>query len=219
MAALTWDAVDFKKNVISVDKTVNRYRKADYGFTMAVASPKSETSDRTIPMNNTVKMTLLELRMRSGVSDVRLPYVDDAGRIQSYISGFVFLNSIGNVWSEPSFLSLIKRITVQLNKEAAVRGTEQIEDFCPHMARHTYTSLAYSAGADIKAVSEILGHASTSVTLDTYTHLTEEKKKQQKTSRLFATQRQNRRLYSAASSSLTYPAYPITPLKTTPTWL
>ena len=100
----------------------------------------------------------------------------DAGRIQSYISGFVFLNSIGNVWSEPSFLSLIKRITVQLNKEAAVRGTEQIEDFCPHMARHTYTSLAYSAGADIKAVSEILGHASTSVTLDTYTHLTEEKK-------------------------------------------
>lgn len=58
-------------------------------------------------------------------------------------------------------------------------GTEQIEDFCPHMARHTYTSLAYSAGADIKAVSEILGHASTSVTLDTYTHLTEEKKKQQ----------------------------------------
>lgn len=179
MAALTWDAVDFKKNVISVDKTVNRYRKADYGFTMAVASPKSETSDRTIPMNNTVKMTLLELRMRSGVSDVRLPYVDDAGRIQSYISGFVFLNSIGNVWSEPSFLSLIKRITVQLNKEAAVRGTEQIEDFCPHMARHTYTSLAYSAGADIKAVSEILGHASTSVTLDTYTHLTEEKKKQQ----------------------------------------
>ena len=91
----------------------------------------------------------------------------------------MFLNSIGNVWSEPSFLSLIKRITVQLNKEAAVRGTEQIEDFCPHMARHTYTSLAYSAGADIKAVSEILGHASTSVTLDTYTHLTEEKKKQQ----------------------------------------
>ena len=93
--------------------------------------------------------------------------------------GFIFHNSIGNVWNEPSFLSLIKRIIVRLNKEAEERGTEKIEDFCPHMARHTYTSLAYSAGADIKAVSEILGHASTSVTLDTYTHLTEEKKKQQ----------------------------------------
>ena len=40
-------------------------------------------------------------------------------------------------------------------------------------------SLAYSAGADVKAVSEILGHASTSVTIDTYAHLTEEKKRKQ----------------------------------------
>ena len=179
MAALTWNDVDFKKSMISVDKTVNRYRKADYGFTMAVASPKSETSDRTIPMNSVVKIALLELKMRNTSSTVKLPYVDDAGRIQGYTSGFLFLNSIGNVWSEPAFLSLIKRVTVHLNNEAAEQGTEQIEDFCPHMARHTYTSLAYSAGADIKAVSEILGHASTSVTLDTYTHLTEEKKKQQ----------------------------------------
>ena len=45
MAALTWDDVDFKKNTISINKTVNRYRKVDYGFTMAVASPKSETSE------------------------------------------------------------------------------------------------------------------------------------------------------------------------------
>ena len=41
------------------------------------------------------------------------------------------------------------------------------------------TSLAYSAGADVKIVSQNLGHASTSVTLDTYTHLTEDKKKEQ----------------------------------------
>ena len=47
------------------------------------------------------------------------------------------------------------------------------------MARHTYTTLAYSAGAVIKEVSEILGNASTSVTLDTYTHLTDEKTRQQ----------------------------------------
>lgn len=179
MAALTLDDVDFKKNIISVNKTVNRYRKADYGFTMAVASPKSETSDRTIPMNSVVKRTLLELKMRGIDFSVKLPYVDDAGRIQGYVSGFLFLNSIGNVWSEPSFLDLIKRIIKKLNEEAAANGTEQIENFCPHMARHTYTSLAYSAGADVKVVSEILGHSSTSVTLDTYTHLTEEKREQQ----------------------------------------
>ena len=37
MAALTWDDVNFKENTITINKTVNRYRKADYGFTMAVA--------------------------------------------------------------------------------------------------------------------------------------------------------------------------------------
>lgn len=47
------------------------------------------------------------------------------------------------------------------------------------MVRHTYTTLAYFAGADVKIVSQNLGHALTSVTMDVYTHLTEEKKKEQ----------------------------------------
>ena len=41
------------------------------------------------------------------------------------------------------------------------------------------TTLAYNVGADAKMVSEILGHSSTSVTMDVYTHLIDEKKKQQ----------------------------------------
>ena len=64
------------------------------------------------------------------------------------------------------------------NKEAEEDHTEKIENFCPHMVRHTYTSLAYFARADVKIVSQNLGHASTFVTLDTYTHLTKDKKKE-----------------------------------------
>jgi integrase len=41
----------------------------------------------------------------------------------------------------------------------------------PHELRHTAASLAVSAGADVKAVQEMLGHASATLTLDTYTHL------------------------------------------------
>ena len=70
-------------------------------------------------------------------------------------------------------------LVYHFNKDAEENHTEKIENFCPHMVRHTYTSLAYSAGADVKIVSQNLGHASTSVTLDTYTHLTEDKKKEQ----------------------------------------
>lgn len=179
MAALTWDDVDFKENAITINKTLNRYRKADYGFTMAVASPKSKTSIRSVTMNNVVRKTLLKLKVQNIPPAASLPYVDDSGNIRGHISGFLFANTYGNVWSEPGFLKLINRVVEQHNKEAEKNHTEKLKNFCPHMARHTYTSLAYSAGADVKIVSQILGHASTAVTMDTYTHLTENKKKEQ----------------------------------------
>ncbi len=177
MAALTWEDVNFKNNRVSIDKTINRYRKADYGFTMAVASPKSKTSVRTVAMNGVVRRELLKLKMKAATTVIKLPLVDDAGHIKKYVSGFLFTNTSGNVWSEPAFRCLINRIVEQYNK--GVGKTEKIDNFCPHMVRHTYTTLAYSAGADVKIVSQNLGHASTAVTLDTYTHLTEDKKRQQ----------------------------------------
>lgn len=179
MAALTWDDVDFKEDTITINKTVNRYRKADYGFTMAVASPKSKTSIRNVAMNSVVRKTLLKMKMQSAPSETELPYVDDSGNVRGQIRGFLFVNTAGSVWSEPGFRELIKRIVEQHNREAEKNHTEKIENFCPHMVRHTYTSLAYSAGADVKIVSQNLGHASTSVTMDVYAHLTEDKKKEQ----------------------------------------
>lgn len=41
----------------------------------------------------------------------------------------------------------------------------------PHDLRHTAASLAISAGANVKAVQRILGHASAAMTLDTYADL------------------------------------------------
>lgn len=56
---------------------------------------------------------------------------------------------------------------------AAVRRVES-EDMprvTPHDLRHTAASLAISAGANVKAVQRMLGHASASMTLDTYADL------------------------------------------------
>jgi integrase len=41
----------------------------------------------------------------------------------------------------------------------------------PHEMRHTAASLAISAGANVKAVQRMLGHASAAVTLDVYSDL------------------------------------------------
>lgn len=40
-----------------------------------------------------------------------------------------------------------------------------------HNLRHTHATLLLSAGTPIKAISEQLGHAKTSITLDTYAHV------------------------------------------------
>lgn len=44
----------------------------------------------------------------------------------------------------------------------------------PHDLRHTAASLAISAGANVKAVQRMLGHASAAMTLDTYAELFED---------------------------------------------
>lgn len=48
----------------------------------------------------------------------------------------------------------------------------------PHMLRHTYASLLYNAGVDVKSAQRFLGHASLEMTLGTYTHLTKYKEDQ-----------------------------------------
>jgi integrase len=46
-----------------------------------------------------------------------------------------------------------------------------IEGLVPHGLRHTTASLAISAGANVKVVRRMLGHATTAMTLDLYGHL------------------------------------------------
>lgn len=41
----------------------------------------------------------------------------------------------------------------------------------PHKLRHTAASLAIAAGADVKVIQQMLGHADASMTLNTYGHL------------------------------------------------
>ena len=47
----------------------------------------------------------------------------------------------------------------------------------PHKLRHSFASLAITNGADVASVSEVLGHAQISTTLNMYTHANEESKR------------------------------------------
>ena len=50
-----------------------------------------------------------------------------------------------------------------------------IKNLTPHMFRHTYATIVYNAGVDVKSAQRFLGHADINVTLKIYTHLSEQK--------------------------------------------
>jgi integrase len=54
--------------------------------------------------------------------------------------------------------------------DRAVRAAG-LEPLTPHDLRHTAVSLAISAGANVKSVQRMLGHASAAMTLDVYADL------------------------------------------------
>ena len=57
--------------------------------------------------------------------------------------------------------------------DAAREQTTTVYDFKLHELRHTAASLAIQAGANIKALQNMLGHESAGLTLDRYGHLYE----------------------------------------------
>ena len=63
---------------------------------------------------------------------------------------------------------------VQKLLKAYLRKAGLRDSISPHTLRHTFATVAIEKGANIKAVSQILGHANCSITIDLYTHLSNE---------------------------------------------
>ena len=74
----------------------------------------------------------------------------------------VFTTPRGDVMRNHNFRS---RVFVPAAKQSGMPG------LTPHDLRHTAASLAVQAGANVKAVQRMLGHASAAMTLDVYAGL------------------------------------------------
>jgi integrase len=53
---------------------------------------------------------------------------------------------------------------------------DKFESFSCHCFRHTFATRCFEAGVAPKTVQSYLGHASLQMTMDLYTHVTEDKK-------------------------------------------
>jgi integrase len=84
-----------------------------------------------------------------------------------------FLAYTGLRWGEMAALRVqdFDMLRRRVNVDGLPEGRRVVPWITPHDLRHTAASLAVSAGANVKAVQRMLGHAKASMTLDVYADL------------------------------------------------
>lgn len=150
LLALRWREVDLDRGTLQVRGTLQRTSVG-----LEVAEPKTARSRRRVALTVTAVEALKRHRLQQLQERIALGEVWDDHDL-------VFPNSIGRPMEATnllrnSFFPLLRRA-----------GLPRIRF---HDLRHTAATLLLSRGVHPKVVAELLGHATISVTLDTYSHV------------------------------------------------
>ena len=178
LQGLTWDDIDFDKREIRVNKTLVYIRdRASGKYYFKFQTPKTKSGTRTIPMQDNVYNALKRQK-------VQIKEMQMLASNWNQVSGFenlVFLNVNGRPRQGIDFRNDLLRIENSINKERKKfpeqKGTsyEPIAHIYPHCLRHTFATRCFEGGIDAKTVQNYLGHSSFAITMDLYTHVTEDK--------------------------------------------
>lgn len=163
---LQWQNVDLENGYIKVEKSLCRVangedKKGRQRTKVILLEPKNETSKRTIPISTQLITILKEYKEKQE------QYKEGASDFYNNKLNLVFPNYLGNFMSEREVLRSFYSV---LDKYGIPRVRF-------HDLRHTYASLLMESETDSKVIQELLGHSSISTTLDIYTHLKLEQKR------------------------------------------
>ncbi|MFD2613574.1 tyrosine-type recombinase/integrase [Paenibacillus gansuensis] len=150
--ALTWDDINFDERTINVNKTL----VYPLNSTPYLSTPKSKKSNRVVKLDE--ETISLMRKHRVNQKEVILMYE----HYQPSKDKVMFHQHDGR-W-------LRTNVVREYFKEVCKRADLPI--LSPHALRHSHAVHLLEAGANLKYVSERLGHASVKVTADTYLHIT-----------------------------------------------
>jgi integrase len=150
LLALRWSDVDLENGRLSVRRTVQRITGAGLVF----GPTKSHRSGRAIDLPPSCVHELLAVRHKQQevISAIGVAYRNN---------DLVFAQPLGNAY-EPGQIS---RAFAKMLDKAGLRRIRF------HDLRHTHATLLLGEGMHVKIVSERLGHATTALTLDRYSHV------------------------------------------------
>ncbi len=161
LVALTWSDVSIKNKTVTVNKAA-----VFNGNQAKVQSPKTDSGIRTIPLPDNI-LDAVKAARKAAASTMVCPAAD------------------GGIMSEIAFKRAWQSYLHYLNIKAGGRDASRtrpklsvIANLTPHMFRHTYATILYNAGVDVKSAQRFMGHADIKVTLKIYTHLSAQKEQE-----------------------------------------
>ena len=144
LCALRWENIPLEDGTVTVRSTVQRIRNLDADARkktkLIISTPKSESSARVIPLTS-LALTLCKAMYRQ--------------------------NSDAYILTGNTSLMEPRTLQYRISKYTAACNLQGVH--C-HTLRHTFATRAVEVNFEIKSLSEILGHASTTITLDRYVH-------------------------------------------------
>lgn len=153
VCALTWDDIDMENHIIHVRHTIARVKNSDNSNAntskLVIDTPKTKASARDIPISSML-LSVLKQKNMTALSNYVISDTNDFVSPRTY---------------EYRYHRLLD--------ECGVQSVNY------HVLRHTFATRCIEAGVDVKSLSEILGHSSVSITLNTYVHSSMEMKRSQ----------------------------------------
>ncbi len=156
---LSWAQVDFENRRITISQQLQMEKKKGSCYYIA-PSTKSGKIRQIEPPEIAFQYLRAE---RTRQTRNRLA----AGPLWNNPNDLVFTNDAGGNLAFSTFYKNFKRIAASIGRP----------DARPHDLRHTAATVAIAAGADIKSVQDLLGHATASFTLNVYAHTSDQMRK------------------------------------------
>lgn len=149
---LQWEDIDLEKHLVIVQRSVVWRTKGSGWY---FSQPKTLRSNRNIPLSNLLIVDIKEHRHKQ--LEERLK---EGSKYENH--NLVFATSTGKPFMQRNIIRYFKEII----KESNLPKTLRLYDL-----RHTCATLLLFANENPKVVAERLGHASVTLTLDTYSHV------------------------------------------------
>lgn len=153
--ALKWSDIDFENKKITVNKTAVWIKGKQ-----TLQTPKTKNSKRVISIDPTTLSIL-----KNWKKDQIKIYFKNSKHFEGD-ENFIFTNQWSDWVQIHNFIPYFKRFVT----------SHALKPITPHGLRHTHASLLFSAGVEPKNISDRLGHSTVQITLDLYTHITEEQR-------------------------------------------